>query len=330
MKTSLLLVVMVGVVPVICARAQNQQPAGDFAQTAEGQVLANVMGVWRREAAPKDATELSGDHQINKWSLKGRWLEGQLESRDGSDTAMVMTTYDTGRKTYVAYLFAPDGLIGTFLGTFDADTQQMTWIDRSAKGTSMSRERLTDPDTLEVKGSVQDSEGRIVKQWTERYTRKHEDNEKVAAMPKQEASSKLKEKPEAKVLAQYIGRWHSVLVFMGREKQIDYDTTWALGGRWLHAKISSSDGKDSLTMTTFDAMRQAYVTWSFSSDGTIDTWSGKYDAAACRMTWTRQSDKGGVIDVDQFLDDDTIETTSKNQDAAGHTIMEAAEHVKRR
>ena len=328
MKRFLILPVMLGILPSLAARGQDQQKPGDFSRTAEGQVLAKIIGAWQIEAAPNVATEMSADRQINQCSLKGRWLEGHRKSPDGSDSAMVMSTYDSGRKTYVAYLFGPAGIIGTYQGKWDADMQQMTWSDRGAKGTTTSMERLTDPNTLDISGSVQDGDGKKVKEWSIRFTRLS-DNDAAAASSKP-SPSKFQQEFERKVLSRYIGQWHGTLMFMGREKQIDYDTTWSLQGRWIYSRISSSDGKESLTMTTFDAKQQAYLTWSFSSDGSVEAWKGVWDNSACRMTWTHQNAKGGVVDVDQFIDDDTIEISSKNQDSAGRTLFEANEHVKRK
>jgi hypothetical protein len=236
---------IVGLLAVLSAsRALRADAAAkDFPQTVEGKVLARYLGQWHGDFSltlPKE--RLQSRDSIVQWALEGRWL---LVSETGSDgfQFMDLATYDPLHNAFVAFIFASNGTMLAATGKWDESARQMTWTYSSEKGIAVITNHFVSDALIESSERVTDASGKIIHEMTEKRSRKSDHGDGSPARdaeppPKQEASSEFQESSEAKVLARYTGQWRSVLVFMGWEKQIAYDATWVLRGRWLRAKIN--------------------------------------------------------------------------------------------
>ena len=153
--------VMVAACAALPARGQA---AEEFANSAEGKVLARYVGKWASEveitgAEPKKGTDTSE----GKWTLKGRYVDYKVDSKLDDSEALHLLTYDAEQKVYRSWWFSSTGQNNTSTGTWDEATKKFSWKGEPKNGlTAIWVDHFTDDDTRVGELVVTDGDGKVV------------------------------------------------------------------------------------------------------------------------------------------------------------------------
>ena len=100
---------------------------------SEFDVLARYVGTWDVVAGTPEEPLASGSTTA-KLILDGKFVQGtgSVQSADGSNDFDVVTmmTYDPSRKAFRRWSFFSFGMTSVADGTWDDETQSMTWVNR--------------------------------------------------------------------------------------------------------------------------------------------------------------------------------------------------------
>jgi hypothetical protein len=96
--------------------------------------------------------------------------------------------------------------------------------------------------------------------------------------------------PDLKVLDHYVGTWN--VEFANKDlpfSNAKVTAKWVLGGRFVEqaGELEAKDGSNSFkikTLYTFDAKKNAFRSWTFTSDGSVDENDCVWDEKAKTMT----------------------------------------------
>jgi len=150
-----------------------------------------------------------------------------------------------------------------------------------------------------------------------------------AAPGAEESQSAAPRPPELKVLDRLIGTWDTERIMKPAAwtpKEVrttaKFTREWVLGGRFVQAKQSISDGSELIVMHTFDVQKKAYRYWVFGSDGNASETSGQWDPAAETFSWRTDLADGMTITLSlHLIDADTQEWTLVVKDAGGQVCL---------
>ena len=120
--------------------------------------------------------------------------------------------------------------------------------------------------------------------------------------------------PEQKVLDKWVGSWRTTYKYPKAEwtpeektGTSEHTTSRVIGGRFIQEKSEHSDKTSGSLIVTYDAQKNSYRSWWFSSAGYTSESSGDWDAVTQTMTWTAKQDGNTTTTKHRFLDDDNAE-----------------------
>ena len=134
--------------------------------------------------------------------------------------------------------------------------------------------------------------------------------------------------PEQKVLDKWVGRWQTTYKLPKAEWTPEertgtaaLTTTRVVGGRFVQEKSEHSDKTSGSTIITYDAQKNSYRGWWFSSQGYTSESSGDWEADTSRMTWTSIQDGNKTTTTYRFIDDNNIEWAVLVKDGTGKILF---------
>lgn len=132
---------------------------------------------------------------------------------------------------------------------------------------------------------------------------------------------------ELKVLDRYIGTWDGQVNEMVPEEKTATETgtaAWEIGDKYVQIKSSTKlDDSQAMHLITYDAQKQNYHYYWFSSTGMTFNATGNWDATAKTFTWDGQlADSLNIKMTDHFIDDNTRELHVTVKDSNGDTVFE--------
>ncbi|MFT3881567.1 MAG: DUF1579 family protein [Gemmatales bacterium] len=131
--------------------------------------------------------------------------------------------------------------------------------------------------------------------------------------------------PEQLVLNRWLGNWQTTYKQLKPEEKsgtAETLTTRVIGGQFVQEATAHSDKMFSRSTITYDAQKQTYRSWWFSSTGQTDESTGTWDADKKTMTWSSTTIGDAKTTVKQhFKDDDTIEFDVISKDRAGRVVF---------
>jgi hypothetical protein len=98
--------------------------------------------------------------------------------------------------------------------------------------------------------------------------------------------------PELKLLEKFVGTWDCEVVVKPavwtpkekREKSVEVNEM-SLDGWFLHGTSKTTDGKtNAILMNTYDPAKKEYRIWRFTSGGSCEEMTGKWDEATATLT----------------------------------------------
>jgi hypothetical protein len=334
---------LTGVVALLLA------PAGAGAAENEAEkVLDRFVGAWRNDISrlgpeAPERRKLTSNEVIAK-ELKGRFLIGREMNPESGVKVMWFMTYDPQSKSYVWTYFNTRGLLGTeWKGTWDEAAATLT--SKSSQSPAMwsseSVNRFVDQDTVEANAWLKDDQGKLIFETSLKKTRQPTDaSEKMLAAWTTDWTPAAELPSELKVLDRLAGTWDVT----SHAKQAEWTPmeervtskvvrTWVLNRTYLQdtsvqnttleGTLTGDDGKQSLSLFTYDPQRAAYRSWWFSSDGYTSKSTGQWDAASntLRTTSTLPAGQTSVGSV-RFTDDDHHEWKILITDDAGKVYFD--------
>lgn len=153
----------------------------------------------------------------------------------------------------------------------------------------------------------------------------------VKADDKIEATDKPSLPPELKVFQRWIGSWSYESTICKSEWTPEekhaagkFTCAWTMGGRYLEERGTDGEDGSHMRLTTFDATRQAYRAWWFSSTGISNESTGSWDDAAKTFSWTAKIENGRTVASRQhFVSDDVVEASVRVTDSTGKEFFHA-------
>lgn len=132
--------------------------------------------------------------------------------------------------------------------------------------------------------------------------------------------------PELQALAFYAGRWESQVFGKPHLKETEV-AEWVLNGSFLR-QCWSTEGSEKgasacgMTLMTFDASRETYLSWSFLAKRSVVCKEGVWDASSRTMTWTNQLAAPGecVVTKSTFVEDGINAWSIREIDATGKVV----------
>ncbi|HZL36172.1 MAG TPA: DUF1579 family protein [Tepidisphaeraceae bacterium] len=145
--------------------ASKQAPQDDFAQSAEGKVLARLVGRWHGEYTYTLPTKSrTSAETVTKSVLDGRWLRSSSTESDGLEQ-LALLTYDASEKAYVLFLAGSDGGSDTITGQWNEQARRLTWTKptgKTGKGTMTFIWSFPDDKTMKSTVRGTDDDGKLI------------------------------------------------------------------------------------------------------------------------------------------------------------------------
>jgi hypothetical protein len=135
--------------------------------------------------------------------------------------------------------------------------------------------------------------------------------------------------PEAlEVLARFEGQWETRTTIRHADNPRDINTRGkgscrrTLEGRYFEFRTETvPPGESELQIMTFDAGKNVYRQWVFSSDGYRHEAVGTWNAATSTLRWRGASDGASFVIDDQFVSPDRLDWTLRRVDSAGRELQ---------
>ncbi len=168
---------VISAVLVICGLGQITS-AAEPAKPPELKVLQRFVGTWDVEAVTKPTVWTPAEKrekcvEYNEMALDGWFLHGSSKSADGKTSAIVMNTYDPGKKEYRIRRFTPGGLCDELTGQWDETTSTLTVKGDLGRGITLTAAfHLKDEDHREYHVVAKDDDGKVYFDVQGRVTRR--------------------------------------------------------------------------------------------------------------------------------------------------------------
>jgi hypothetical protein len=135
--------------------------------------------------------------------------------------------------------------------------------------------------------------------------------------------------PEAlDVLARFEGQWETQATIRRAGNPRDISTRGkgscrrTLEGRYFEFRTETiPPGQSELQIMTFDAEKNVYRQWVFSSDGYRHEAEGAWNAATSTLRWRGTSDGTSFVIDDKFVSPDRLDWTLRRVDNAGRELQ---------
>ena len=131
--------------------------------------------------------------------------------------------------------------------------------------------------------------------------------------------------PELEVLSSYVGRWKAKVESEGPFTRGQFAAGWILDGTFVQQAgiLASADGSSSFkvtTMMTYDQNAKVYRMWVFSSNGSVSTATGTWDAEHKTMTSVQRRGPTTVKTIADFSDEGTEKWMIITTNEAGEVV----------
>ncbi len=285
----------------------------------DGKALDHFVGVWTTAAIDKPSKLLpAGAERVGKECaariLKNRFVLGREISQPDGLKSLRLMTYDPITNSYPSWSFnSKDALGEEWRSTWDESTTTLVGAATGTpRGWTSGREhRFPDRSTCTATSWMKDETEALFREEAARKTREHDSarDEVVAAWSRVEKSNTAL-LAEMNVLERLVGSWDATSVskpaeWTPREVRTTSKVTrtWVLDGQFVMDASEVSDGRESLSLLTYDLQSKSYLMWWFSSAGHSSFSTGKWDAASATMSFKIAQDNGLVArSTMRFLD----------------------------
>lgn len=129
--------------------------------------LDRFVGSWTGSVEGTDITSESE----TEWILGGRFLQ-QKYSTSAGEEGMILRTYDPNTKKYAQWMFDSNGGVVQQTGTWDAETNTLTVEGQAGGVLVVTKAHFPKPDTEEWSISVQDRDGKVLREFKGKNVRK--------------------------------------------------------------------------------------------------------------------------------------------------------------
>jgi hypothetical protein len=320
-------------------------PPMAWAEEAGEKVLDRFVGTWRNEISRKgpeapEVRKLSSNEVITK-VLQGRFLIGREINPDTGVKFMWFLSHDPNAKTFTWTYFNTQGLLGTeWKGTWDESTSTLTSesSDAPATWTSSAVNRFASNDAAEGKSWMKDDKGKLIFDMS--VTKKRQSakaSEATLAAWSADAKPAMELSAELKALDRYAGKWDITSVAKKAEWTPEETRTkgkvervWVLNRTILQAITKGDDGKETISLLTFDPKRSEYRGWWFASAGPMTKATGKWEKASDSIQLkstlpigqTRRDEEPRPTISLRYIDADHHEWQIQHTDVAGKVYFD--------
>jgi hypothetical protein len=223
--------------------------------------------------------------------------------------------HDPDSKSYPFWFFNSKGVLGgEWSGTWDEASKTLTSqaTDTPKGWTSRGTNNFPDKKSVNVTFWMKDESGTLLFDMETKKSRQPDEagRKTLAAWSKTE-KSETPLSPEMRILERWIGTWDTVAVAKPAEwtpkeaRTTSTSTrTWVLDKSLVMESTQNSDGKEGLSLFTYDPKQKAYRHWWFGSEGHTTKSTCQWDDVSETLSF-RSEDNGltsrGAM---RFIDDD--------------------------
>jgi len=219
---------------------------------------------------------------------------------------VVMFGYDKEMRAYRCWIFPSQVTAHDSVGQWDEKSKTLTTTEDLKNGiTSYSSLQFVDKDKHVWTAKAKDKDGKVFFHMEGKVTRK----KTLAAWSKSEKPDAALS-PETKVLERLIGTWDTVTVAKPAEWTPEevrttstMTRTWALDKSVVMESSQQSDGKEGLSMFTYDPKQKAYRHWWFGSEG-HSTSTCQWDDVSETLSFLSEDNGLTSRGAMRFIDDD--------------------------
>ena len=129
-------------------------------QSSETKVLARYSGTWQSDIVIKPSGRQQTAFKNAEWVLNEKYLQATIKS-GGSET-FEMHRYDPKEKVYQKWIFTSSGGNNLWLGSWDEQTETMTWKFGSDSRNGTKVDRFISEDKYEGEMIIKDASGKIL------------------------------------------------------------------------------------------------------------------------------------------------------------------------
>lgn len=142
-------------------------------RSAELQVLDYLIGDWETVVTVKETGAKSTSIQSRKWSREGKFVLSEELDLATKRESHFLVTYDPTARQYRA-CFMNEGATVPLLGTWDANSQTMTWKSADVAFKHEGVQRRVSQDLVEWTMTVTSPEGQVVLDLSAKQTRRQQ------------------------------------------------------------------------------------------------------------------------------------------------------------